>query len=92
MEEVKKDQAQPEKMSYETLENVARQLSDQVVQLRAKVYEKTTEQAFKRLDYLFKILENKESFPKEFLESCIAELMTVMTLSEEDEEETKTEE
>ena len=64
MEEKAKVEAQPieatrpEKMSYEQLENVAHQLSEQSRQLYAKLQEANMANMFKRLDYLFKVVEN----------------------------------
>lgn len=80
-----------EKMSYEQLENVAHQLSEQARQLYAKLQEANMANAFKRLDYLFKVLEYASRFDKEFVDKCVAEVVAIMTVPEETEEE-KTEE
>lgn len=93
MEEQKKNvvemnpQAQrPEKMSYEQLENVAHQLSEQNRQLFAKLQELNMANVFKRLDYLFKVVENGHMFKQDFLEKCIAEVESLMTVPEQEEE------
>ena len=83
----------PEKMSYEQLENIAHQLSEQAKQLYAKLQAANMTNMFKRLDYLFKVVENGHVFNQEFLNSCIAEIEEHMTIPEEAEStEDKTEE
>ena len=81
-----KPQERPEKMSYEQLENVAHQLSEQNRQLFAKMQELNMANMFKRLDYLFKVVENGHMFDQDFLEKCIAEIESLMTVPEQEEE------
>ena len=84
--EMKKPQVQrPEKMSYEQLENVAHQLSEQNRQLFAKLQELNMANMFKRLDYLFKVIENGHMFKQYFLEKCIEEVESLMTVPEQEE-------
>lgn len=80
-----KPQERPEKMSYEQLENVAHQLSEQNRQLFAKMQELNMANMFKRLDYLFKVVENGHMFEQDFLEKCIAEIESIMTVPEQEE-------
>ena len=88
--EMKPQVQRPEKMSYEQLENVAHQLSEQNRQLFAKLQELNMANMFKRLDYLFKVVENGHMFKQDFLEKSIAEIESLMTVSEQEEEpETK---
>lgn len=75
----------PEKMSYEQLENIAHQLSEQNRQLFAKLQEQNMANIFKRLDYLFKVVENGHMFKQDFLEKCIAEIESLMTVPEQEE-------
>ena len=75
----------PEKMSYEQLENVAHQLSEQNRQLFAKLQELNMTNIFKRLDYLFKVVENGHMFKQDFLEKCIAEIESLMVVPEQEE-------
>lgn len=83
--EIKPQMQRPEKMSYEQLENVAHQLSEQNRQLFAKVQELNMTNVFKRLDYLFKVVENGHMFKQDFLEKCITEIENLMTVSEQEE-------
>ena len=75
----------PEKMSYEQLENIAHQLSEQSRQLYAKLQEANMANIFKRLDYLFKVVENAHAFSEEFVAKCIAEIEDLITVPESEE-------
>ena len=88
MEENVKDTAVKEnaKMSYEQLENVAHQLSEQVRQLYAKLQESNLENMFKRLDYLFKVIENAHAFSEEVVSKCTSEIESLMTLPDNEDE------
>lgn len=77
----------PEKMSYEQLENVAHQLSEQNTQLYMKLQEASLGNMFKRLDYLFKVIEIGHMFNEEFLAKCVSEIETTMTIPEETDKE-----
>ena len=66
MEEKEVKAPSSEKLSYEELENVAHQLSEQNRQLYAKLQEVNISNMFKRLDYLFKVVENASMFDLEF--------------------------
>ena len=86
MQPATKDE-RPEKLSYEQLENVAHQLSEQTKQLYMKLQAANMSNMFKRLDYLFKVVENGHMFKQDFLEKCIAEIEELMTVPEEVEKE-----
>ena len=92
MQPTAKETERPEKMSYEQLENIAHQLSEQAKQLYMKLQEANINNIFKRLDYLFKVVENGHMFKQDFLEKCIAEIEEIMTVPEETEEDDKEEE
>lgn len=83
--EMKPQMQRPEKISYEQLEGVAHQLSEQNRQLFAKLQELNMTNMFKRLDYLFKVIENGHMFEQGFLEKCIAEVESLMTVPEQEE-------
>lgn len=82
-----KETEQPQKMSYEQLEQVAHQLSEQAKQLYMKLQAANMGNMFKRLDYLFKVVENGHMFKQDFLEKCIAEIEELMTVPKDVEEE-----
>ena len=73
-------------MSYEQLENIAHQLSNQAKQLYAKLQEANMVNMFKRLDYLIKVVENAPAFNEEFVAKCVAEIEDLMTVPETEEE------
>ena len=87
MQPTTKETERPEKMSYEQLENIAHQLSEQAKQLYMKLQAANMSNIFKRLDYLFKVVENGHMFQQDFLEKCIAEIEELLTVPEEDNKE-----
>ena len=89
MQPATKDE-RPEKLSYEQLENVAHQLSEQTKQLYMKLQAANMSNMFKRLDYLFKVVENGHMFKQDFLEKCIDEIEEIMTVPEETDKEEET--
>ena len=84
--EMKSQIQRPEKMSYEQLENIAHQLSEQAKQLYMKLQAANMGKMFKRLDYLFKVVENGHMFKQDFLEKCIAEIESLITIPKQEEE------
>ena len=82
MQPVTKETERPEKMSYEQLEQVAHQLSEQARQLYSQLQKSNMTNMFKRLDYLFKVVENGHMFKQDFFEKCIAEIEELMTVPE----------
>lgn len=80
-----KETEQPQKMSYEQLEQVAHQLSEQARQLYGQLQKSNLSNMFKRLDYLFKVVENGHMFKQDFLDRCVKEIEDIMTVPEEPE-------
>lgn len=78
---------QPAKMSYEQLENIAHQLSEQAKQMYKKLQEANLNNMFQRLNYLFKVIENSNKFPEDFVNNCINEVVDMMTLPKEEEKD-----
>lgn len=78
-----KEPNEKKKLSYEELENIARQLGSQCEQLYSKYKELDLSNFFKRLDYLFKVVENKHSLAPDFVEKCAKEIVEMMTPPEE---------
>ena len=73
-----------EKMSYEELENIAHQLSEQSRVLMQKLQEANMGNMFKRLDYLFKIIEFKHTFNGYFISKCVKEIQDMISIPEEE--------
>ena len=89
----KKVEAKKEnKVSYEQLENIAHQLSEQNKQMYMKLQEINYSNMFKRLDYLFKVVEFGAKFNTEFVMNCIDEIEALITIPEESTEKENTKE
>lgn len=86
-ERVEEAPKKEQKMSYEQLENVAAQLSEQARQLYTKLQEANLVNMFKRLDYLFKVIENSGMFEREFVDRCTNEIVSIMTPPESEDKE-----
>ena len=67
------------KLSYEELENVANNLYN-------RLQHADMANMFKRLDYLFKVVENINSFPEEFSNQVVEEIVGLMTIPTETKE------
>ena len=93
----------PKKLSYEEIENVCHQLSAQAQQLnaqnqqlRAMVNEANLTNLYKRLDYLFEVINRDNPYlSADFKKKCALEIETLMATpkaSEDAQEETNKEE
>ena len=80
-----KEIEEKKKLSYEELENVCHQLSDQSQTLYRKLQEANLSNMFKRLDYLFAVIEHKDVFDEypEFFANSVKEIVDTMTIPEE---------
>lgn len=88
MEENKNQEVeQPKELSYEELKNVAAQLQHQNEQMRNAIMKLDYTNTFKRLDYLFKVIEFSIQFPDDFIANCINEIVDMMTVKEEEKED-----
>lgn len=70
----------PEKVSYEELSEKYRQLAEQANIMYQKLMESNMTNAFRRLDYLFKVLENKEAFDADFVKTSSDEIMKMIAI------------
>ena len=86
MEEKK---VQVEKPSYEQLEREVTGLKSMNNQLIMQLQQMNMGNLFKRLDYLFKVVEFKDAFNSSFYKKCIEEIEGYMTLPEVSEEADK---
>lgn len=87
MEEQKnetKASEQPKQLSYEQLRNVAGQLQQQNMQLRKALQDANFSNMFRRLDYLFKVMEFPHMFSDEFVQKCSAEIEASISIPEEE--------
>ncbi len=75
--------AKQEKLSYDELNQVSQQLFQENKMLRTKVQELSVEAFYKRIEYMFKVVELASVFSKEFVERTIQEIEIVMKAEEE---------
>lgn len=86
MEEKIKKEVKSEKLSYEQLEDVARQLSEQLRQARERIGQMGGVLA--RLPYLFEVTKAKEGvFSTDFVITCAKEIEDIMTIPENNSDE-----
>ena len=78
-----------EKPTYEQLQNYVDQLAAQNMSLRKRIAETDEISFFRMLEYSFKVIENKEVFPEEFLSRCISNIVEAMTPTAENTENTE---
>jgi hypothetical protein len=71
------------KLSYEELEKAANELIMQNQQLYAELQKANMANVFKRLDYLFKVVEFNTVFDTEFVNNCTTEIKDMMTIKED---------
>lgn len=73
-----------QKLSYEQLVNVANQLSQQNRELYQRLQQVTLENMFKRLEYLFKVVDMSHHFEDTFVEACTNEIVGMITIPKEE--------
>lgn len=79
-----------EKLSYEELNEVCMRLEQQNQYLVRELQKANLTNMFKRLDYLFKVVEYSHSFgDAEFVGNCIEEIKEAMTINTEEGKEEK---
>lgn len=83
--EEKVSKAQSDKPSYEQLEKEINGLKSMNNQLIMQLQQINMQNLFKRLDYLFNVLEFKGSFSVEFVDKCSKEIENYLTLPEAEE-------
>lgn len=68
------------KLTYEQLEQVARQLQQRLMMEENKL--RSINFAAMRLTWLFKVLENRNSFSTEYVTKCAKEVEKILTIEE----------
>jgi hypothetical protein len=82
MEETSK---QPSKLSYEELNRTAAQLQQRVITAENKL--RSIDYASFRLNWLFKVLEYKDSFNSTFTDKCASEIEDILTVDNKETED-----
>lgn len=70
-----------EKLKYEN-----NQLKAMLHNMQQQMEQMNMANAFRRLDYLFRVVEFKDSFSSDFVVSCVEEIEQGMTVKNEEEE------
>ena len=79
-----------QKLTYEQLNDVCNQLFQQNQQLRKELQEMNAVNMFKRLDYLFKVVELASTFKdSDFINSCMDEIKEALTIPADNKENGK---
>ena len=72
-----------EVLSYEKLKDVCNQLQQQNTFLRTELQKHAGEDFFKRIEYLFKVIENKDLFiavDNEFFNEAVKDLISILRI------------
>lgn len=92
MEEKKQEEPKVKKLSYEDLENAARQIAAQLdavakenKQLKVALQQLQMNNLYTELGFRFKVLENEQHFDEEFITLCVDSIKEVMTPKQEEE-------
>lgn len=90
----KKEEKKSTKLTYEQLEEAARQISQQAEsifkenqQLKAALQQASLNNLYRELDFRFKVLDNADMFSSKFLDMCIRNIEDTMTPKENTEED-----
>lgn len=75
-----------QRLTYEQLNDACNQLLQQNRQLVVRNRELEQFAMNKRLDYLFKVIENSSKFSSDFIVSCVSEIEEAMTIPQDMEE------
>lgn len=71
------------KATYDELKNYVSQLQQQNKYLAEQFVKNQDERLYKRIDYLFKVIENNNVFGIDFVNKCVEELEAILTIPEE---------
>lgn len=86
----KKEEKKEQKLTYDQLNQACNQLFQQNQYLNKQLKELNTYNMFKRLDYLFKVVEFSSTFKDaEFVNYCTDEIKDALVIPENTEEDNK---
>lgn len=72
------------KATYEELNNYCLQLYNQNKQLSEQLKQRDMTNLFRRLDYLFMVVQNKDAFNADFVGDCTEEIQAALSIAEEE--------
>lgn len=70
---------QGQKLTYEQLNDACQQLFQQNQYLVRQLKEANMTNVFRRLDYLFKVVDNHHVFDEDFVDQCVHEIQEALT-------------
>lgn len=79
------DKVEEKKLGYDELKNVCGQLQQQNAFMREQLLKSRNEELYKRIDYLFKVVENKQAFSNVFYDNVVNEIEDILTPVEQEE-------
>lgn len=74
------------KATYEELNNYCIQLYNQNKELTERMKQMNMMNTFKRIDYLFAVLQHSDKFDEAFVSSCASEIKEALIIPEKQEE------
>lgn len=80
---------QPIKKSYDEVVDIANQYHQQNEELRYKLLSLMNDQSLTKLEFLMKVVENREGFPKDIVAKSITEIREILFPTQEDVQESK---
>lgn len=80
---------QPVKKSYDEVVDIANQYHQQNEELRYKLLSLMNDQSLTKLEFLMKVVENREGFPEDIVAKSITEIREILFPTEEDVQESK---
>jgi hypothetical protein len=85
-ENTKEIKMNPDKPTYEQLSEICQKFEAERNYYYKKLQEFNLANLYKRLDYLFKVMENSEKFSADFVVSCADEIEKAITIPEDTED------
>lgn len=80
---------QPIKKSYDEVVDIANQYHQQNEELRYKLLSLMNDQSLTKLEFLMKVVQNREGFPKDIVTKSVTEISEILFPTEEDVQESK---
>lgn len=80
---------QPIKKSYDEVVDIANQYHQQNEELRYKLLSLMNDQSLTKLEFLMKVVANREKFPEDMVDKSITEIREILFPTKEDVQESK---
>lgn len=81
-----------EKLPYEQLENIAKQLYEQLAKSEQEIRRLNQSNLIARVNLLFRVLDHAEKFNQQFVQDCVDELEALIHIPDEEVTEPQVEE